>query len=172
MSPSDHATDRVRLRPLEPADAPLLETWLADPEVTEALFVPSSPEADYRAEVAASEADLNLGIVLSDGRLVGVAGLSAVDLEAHSASLAIFLGNKSTWGRGIGREAAALAIDHAFGALGLERLWLCVAPTNARALRLYARLGFSRAAEPAAAAGAPVVMELRRQDWPGPAATE
>jgi diamine N-acetyltransferase len=47
-----------------------------------------------------------------------------------------------TPGRGVGRAALRLVLDHAFGALGAHRIWLDVKPDNARARHLYGSLGF------------------------------
>ncbi|MFT3866194.1 MAG: GNAT family N-acetyltransferase [Solirubrobacterales bacterium] len=46
-------------------------------------------------------------------------------------------------GRGLGRAALELVVEHAFGPLGAHRLWLDVKPGNERARRLYASLGFA-----------------------------
>ncbi len=63
--------------------------------------------------------------------------------ENRHASLGIFIGDTSAWGRGHGREAMSLMLDHAFETLNLNRVWLHVYEYNERAIRLYTRLGFT-----------------------------
>jgi diamine N-acetyltransferase len=46
-------------------------------------------------------------------------------------------------GRGTGRRALALVLDHAFGTLGAHRVWLDVKVHNARARRAYRAVGFA-----------------------------
>lgn len=45
-------------------------------------------------------------------------------------------------GGGVGTGAVALAVDHAFGAVGLHRVEATVRPENAASLRVLAKLGF------------------------------
>lgn len=57
--------------------------------------------------------------------------------------LAITIGERGTWGRGIGRETLALVIDRAFSSEGgMHRVFLNVAASNERAVRCYRALGF------------------------------
>lgn len=45
-------------------------------------------------------------------------------------------------GGGVGTAAVALAVDHAFGSVGLHRIEATVRPENAASLRVLAKLGF------------------------------
>ena len=45
-------------------------------------------------------------------------------------------------GRGVGTAAVALAVDHAFGPVGLHRIEATVRPENVASLRVLAKLGF------------------------------
>jgi RimJ/RimL family protein N-acetyltransferase len=54
----------------------------------------------------------------------------------------ITIGEKDTWGHGLGTEATQLMLDHAFGTLGLHRIALTVFEFNERAIRAYVRCGF------------------------------
>ena len=162
---SEHPTgDPIHLRPLEEADAPAIARWLEDPAIASTLLgPPGCPQAareGWRDEVARSAADVNLGIALPDGRLVGVAALAGID-DARRGWLGLFVGERAEWGRGLGREAAALMVAHGFERLGLEEVAARVVPENARALRVYARLGFTRRGLEAGT----LVLSLRREEW-------
>ena len=54
----------------------------------------------------------------------------------------ILIGDDRDRGRGFGRAAVDLLLDHAFDTLGLARVYLHVLAGNAAARRLYAARGF------------------------------
>lgn len=94
----------------------------------------------------------NAGFVVSEratGALVGVFNYSEI---IHGALQSAFLGYYAfagMAGRGLMREGLALALDAAFGQLGLHRVEANVQPTNTRSIALiesvaFAREGFSR----------------------------
>lgn len=141
---------RVSLRVLEPADAPLIVSWLQDAEVTQTLgafFAPADveTEADGIERLYRAGHDLLLGIVLkTDERLIGAIELAELDLDNHHCSLGLFIGDRREWGNGYGAEAVELMLSHAFLTLRMNRVWLHVDEHNARALRSYEKLGFQR----------------------------
>jgi RimJ/RimL family protein N-acetyltransferase len=59
------------------------------------------------------------------------------------AWLAIAIG-PDTWDQGYGQEALGLLVDFAFRELNLYRIQLTVFAYNARAIRVYEKLGFRR----------------------------
>jgi RimJ/RimL family protein N-acetyltransferase len=65
-------------------------------------------------------------VVEQEGRFLGEVRFDDVDRVARRARLAIGFYDAGKLGRGLGREAVRLALDHAFGPLGLERLTLRV----------------------------------------------
>src|SRR5439155_13772495 len=74
---------QVYLRPLELADAPLVAPWLNDPEVSPFLLrhlpISLKAEEEYIANMARSEQDVVLGIVLQAGdRLIGATGFHQI----------------------------------------------------------------------------------------------
>jgi RimJ/RimL family protein N-acetyltransferase len=57
-----------------------------------------------------------------DDRHVGNISLAKFEWTHGTAELAIMIGAKDTWGRGVGTESIELLSGHAFNALGLHRL--------------------------------------------------
>ena len=51
------------------------------------------------------------------------------------------------WGRGLAQEALALALEQAFGVLGLNRIEADIDPRNLASVRLVEALGFRREGE-------------------------
>ncbi len=137
----------VSLRPFDREDAPDLVRWLNDPDVRQHLtaFRPLSLTAEYGIleSLAKAEDRVMLGIVeRASGALVGGCGLHDISWKERRSAFGIFIGEKSRWGHGLGREATRLLLDYAFGTLGLHRVELHVYAFNTRALRTYQALGF------------------------------
>ncbi len=83
-------------------------------------------------------------VIEADGGLAGEARLDNLNPQDRRARLAIGLFNERHLGRGIGRQAVNLVLDHAFGALALHRVDLRVLARNTRAIRCYQACGFVR----------------------------
>jgi len=142
--------DRVRLRSVEKEDIPLFFEWLNDPEVIEglSLFLPMSLADENHwferlAERPPEEKPLAIEVRSSDGwRLVGNSGFHNIEWHNRSAEIGIFIGDKSIWNKGYGTEAVSLLLQHGFGTLNLNRVFLSVHETNRRAIRAYEKAGF------------------------------
>ena len=52
------------------------------------------------------------------------------------------IGEKSYWGRGIGRKVTTFCVKHGFSTLNLNRIQLTVLADNRRAIELYRSVGF------------------------------
>jgi RimJ/RimL family protein N-acetyltransferase len=147
----------VRLRPLQPSDRVRVRRWMADPELLRFTvqvpgpgYLPVRPylpaEADRYLHEMATAPDRQAFAIELDGEHVGNVGLKRIDRQQRSAECFIEIGEGWARGRGVGRRAMQLLMEHAFGALGLERLWLGVFEFNRAAIRLYQALGFGPAA--------------------------
>jgi len=147
--------DRVRLRRIERADLPRFVGWLNDPEVRQHLawvyplslvqedaWFEEQQKAEPAAQPFAIEARQERGEGEPEWALVGATGLHVVDWRNRWAELAIFLGDKSRWGDGLGTEATRLLVRWAFDTLNLNRVFLRVYADNARAIRCYEKVGF------------------------------
>lgn len=81
-------------------------------------------------------------IIVCDGEPVGHVRLHDLVVSDKRASLAIGLFSEAHLGRGIGRAAIRLTLDHAFGTKGLHRVELRVLSYNTRAIHCYKSCGF------------------------------
>jgi RimJ/RimL family protein N-acetyltransferase len=139
---------RLHIRRAQPDDAAASYRWFANPAVTAFLplagkgHLPRESIDAYLARVATSDRpDLAVTIERLDQGPIGCGGFR--NFDAGAAELSIVLGEPSSWGQGLGTEAMQLLVAFAFGPLGLNRAWLTVRADNARAVRLFRRMGFA-----------------------------
>ncbi|MGW3518412.1 GNAT family N-acetyltransferase [Streptomyces hydrogenans] len=139
--------DLVVLRPVTEDDVPALLPLFEDAEVarltgSHTRFDEPALRAWYGSRGAADDR-LDLAVVeRATGRVVGEAVLNEWDPGNESCAFRITLGPGAA-GRGLGTEATRLIVGHAFGALGLYRVWLEVYAFNPRARRAYEKAGFT-----------------------------
>lgn len=140
----------IYLRALDREDAPLLVSWVNDAEVTRTLELFYRPrnlqtQLEFIESLYKSENDIVFGIVMKEAdTLIGVTSLNRIDFKDRHAAFAIFIGEKSRWGKGYGTEVTTLITGYAFDTLNLNRLSLQVYEYNERGIRAYEKVGFKR----------------------------
>ena len=122
-------TRELRLRALSAADASEEYVgWLNDPDVLRyrAPRLARSTMADVQRYIEGIPArgDVVLAIRLkTSGRHIGNIALNTILPTHGTAELSMMIGAKDVWGRGFAKEAIEAVSAHAFGAMGLRRLW-------------------------------------------------
>jgi [ribosomal protein S5]-alanine N-acetyltransferase len=144
-------TARLTLRPLGEGDGPALFAIFSDPAVVRYWSRSAWTDmAQAEAMLAAAAEDyaggtgLRYGIVVSaTGELVGVASLFAFNRDNRRCELGYVLGSRH-WGRGYVSEALVPVLDHAFGALDMNRIEADIDPRNIASQRVLEKLAFRR----------------------------
>ena len=142
-------TARLRLRPLQPADAAAVFALHADPEGMRYWSTPPWQDpAQADALIARDQAGLaagdfiRLGLVRrSDGRLVGLCSLFAFHLPSRRCEIGYMLA-RDCWGGGLMHEALQALLDYAFGVLDINRVEADIDTRNRASERTLRRLGF------------------------------
>lgn len=75
---------------------------------------------------------------------IGNISLQSIDFINRSAELAIIIGNKKYWKRGLGTEACRCVLYHAFMRLGLERVWSGTSILNKGMNNIFKKLNFTK----------------------------
>jgi len=141
--------ERVTLRGLTRDDLPLL--WRYNNDLAVELAGggdPPEPQAferlvaDFDAASAKGGRDGAWFAIEVEGRFVGQCSLAQIDPTHRTAMLGIGIGDRSRWGRSLGREAVTLLLEYAFRYRNLERVWLWTHGRNERAIRAYRACGF------------------------------
>jgi RimJ/RimL family protein N-acetyltransferase len=142
-------SDLVNLRPLEESDVDDIMTWVNDPAIVGNLAafagepLTRDQELAWVRTVRASNADVVFSILAaSDGRYLGQCGIHQIHHRSKVGRLACIIARRGDMGQGLGSAAIRAMCDHAFGALGLHKLWLMVFAHNTRGRGIYGRVGF------------------------------
>lgn len=136
---------RVFLRPMLLDDADYVVRWRNDPDILANLFVrePLTLESHLKWLQTPREDRLDYVICLREtNRPIGTVNFTNIDRENLKAEAGKMLGDKSTWGKGLAKEAFILWMEHGFNNLGLGRIYVKTFITNLANIGLNKKLGF------------------------------
>lgn len=143
-----HDLGAFLLRKPEPTDVDALYAWKNDPEVAAMLvgYPPGYTKADLVKWVdhhkSANDEAFYMIVRKSDNLAIGHVAFYQLNHRVGIGDFAILIGDRSEWGKGLGRKCTKFMCDFGFKELNLRRITLGVLPSNERAYRLYKALGF------------------------------
>ena len=151
LLPTTLQTERLTLRPIAQGDAPALFAIFSDPEVvrywSRGVWTDIAQAEDMIAAAARDYEDgsgLRYGIVITaTSELVGVASLFAFNRDNRRCDIGYVLGSRH-WNHGYVSEALVPVLEHAFGALGMNRIEADIDPRNIASGRVLEKLAFRR----------------------------
>ena len=141
----------IYLRELSIADVATLNQWRNTKETIDCLganfrYVDINIDEKWFENYQNKRAN-NIRLVIcckETNQLLGAVYLLNIDWLNRNTEFAIWLGDESCRGQGIGERATALALEHAFSDLNLHKVYLTVLETNKAAIGLYNKVGFKR----------------------------
>lgn len=143
--------EKIYLRTIEAGD--LTESyaqWFNDEEVCRFNSHHRFPNygqnmSEYYENTIKSRNNLVLAIIdkITDQH-IGNVSLQDIDDVNRSAELAIIIGDKDFWDKGVGKEACQLVIDHGFNDLNLHRIYCGTSDENIGMQKLAVKLGFQQ----------------------------
>jgi RimJ/RimL family protein N-acetyltransferase len=138
--------ERVRLRALEPDDAPEVWRWHQDHEfsVLDGNIYPESliTTTDWIRSLGQPTFNkVYFGIEKEDGTLIGSISLRRTEPADRSAEFGIAIA-REWWNQGYGTDATRTILRFAFTDMNLHRVMLRVTDYNRRAQHVYERCGF------------------------------
>jgi RimJ/RimL family protein N-acetyltransferase len=141
----------VRLRPLVPADYPLLFGWYNDPEVVAPYdrFSTDTMEGFTSAVESAAVDPTSLAprFVVEQReprRAIGFVGYYVAHPVLEYVDVWYVLGDPTARGKGHGRESVRLLVDHVYDSSAAERVGATCDVENAPSYRVLEGLGFRR----------------------------
>lgn len=141
--------ERIYLRPVQLADAPLFLKHTEDEEIrymtgTKARFSIEQIERHIeQTQQDDTRYDFAICLNVTD-QLVGELSVLDIDPDNQSAGFRITMNAMELTGKGYGTEAIAIVLAFVFDELKLNRLQLEVYSHNERGLRAYEKNGFKR----------------------------
>ena len=141
--------EKCYLSPISSEDYEPFFHWLNDMEIAIRLnaytmYISKEVEKNFLDGISQStDKDYIFSIVDKEkDQLLGNCGLTKIDWLNRSAEFGIFIGEKSYWGKGYGKEATQLLLDYGFNALNLHSIALEAFAFNQSAIRMYQKCGF------------------------------
>ncbi|WP_435234499.1 GNAT family N-acetyltransferase [Psychromonas sp. PT13] len=137
------------LRSLEVADCGQFYAWSCDREVT--LYSLSSyayPQSKsdiekWLSDINSGSKSVSFGICSKQSdQLIGYAGISSISQLNRSGEFFILIGDKNSWGKGIGTLVTKVVTDYAIQTLGLHRVQLTASSLNLGAVKSYEKAGY------------------------------
>lgn len=122
--------------------------WLNDPEVTQFLLIGDFPltkvaeEKYFDRHGEVDEHDVAWAVETLDGRHIGFSGLHQINHMHKTAISGTVLGDKASWGKGFGTDAARTRAKYAFEVLGLRLIMSAILEGNERSLRMQEAVGY------------------------------
>ena len=142
-------SENIYLRRVDKGDATEdYLSWINDPEVTkytESRFSEYTLKdvQDYIESESKSKDSIFLAIVYKkDNKHIGNLKMHRIDRIHKNAEVSILVGEKSYWGKGIGREALKLVMDYAFESLDLCKLYAKCYSNNFGSIKAFQGAGF------------------------------
>jgi len=143
------ATPRLVLRELSDDDLPALRAILQD-DVTMTAYEGAFDEPrvqEWLARMKRRYREDGFGmwavVLRGSGEMIGQCGLTRQHILGEDVVEVGYLFNRAHWHRGYAVEAAAACRDHAFGALGVARVYAQIRDTNLASMNVAIRLGMT-----------------------------
>ena len=138
--------ERIYLSPRSTEDAETFTEWMNDFETTDYLgrsgcLISLEGEKKYLEENNNKEASFVI-VTLEKNQMIGTVSLEDINSINRTATLGIFIGEKSFRSNGYGTEAIRLLLDYGFNYMNLNNIKLDVMEFNERAIKCYKKCGF------------------------------
>lgn len=137
--------EKVDLRPLTGEDVGVMLGWNGDPEIERFIgkrFPQGHGVEDFGVQLRRNPRRLSMGVITKSGEFIGSIEIEQIDWRNRLGELRVCIGDRAYWNRGYGRDAVLTLVGHAFGKLGLSRMYLRVYASNQRAVNCYKGCGF------------------------------
>lgn len=141
----------IKLRRLQEEDAENMLEWMHDPESQKGFQrdMRSMTLEDARnfcveagsEEYSRKNRDMHLAITDETDEYLGTISLKNINMEHHSAEMAISI-RKKVRGKGAAKKAVGLLLRKSFCEMALHRVYLTVLSNNIVAIKFYEKCGF------------------------------
>jgi RimJ/RimL family protein N-acetyltransferase len=165
-----HATPEVTLRALRAGDAEVMAGWAKDPEFCRAAdWSPDLLHDDrvrfFRQLIEAPPPDLIRLAAVHENTVVGYIDLAGTGLTDRE--LGFVIGDRSTWGGGLGTSAAVAGCEYGFAVLRLRTIWAETEASNVATVRVLQAVGMRDITTGGPTSGSPALrrFQIGRDAW-------
>ncbi len=163
---------RIVIRHKNTSDAWDDYSWETDPELAELDAAPvirmpyNQYLLDYDIEIRrTSPTSRQFAVDTLEGEHIGNCSYYNLDEDKGEVELGIMIGNRDYWDRGYGAETVITLVNHIFGELKVNRIYLKTLESNLRAQKCFQKSGFSDCGQTARFYHRFVRMEIDRDRW-------
>jgi len=151
-----------------------MATWFEDLEVTRFIKLRHPPSVELEKEFldrVARDPDAIFWVVEHEGKLVGGTSIVRIDWRNGFGTTGTVIGDRTAWGKGVGRELMQLRARYAFTQLPLRKLKSAYLDGNQASARAQKSAGYKEVGRYTAdrfidgAWHDEVLTELLREDW-------
>lgn len=164
----------VRLRPPRADEASIVIAWFEDMEVTRFMKLRHPPglemEREWIERMARSPDDI-VWTIEYEGRPIGNTGIHQISWKYGRGKTGTTIGDRSLWGRGIGKEVMQLRADYVFTQTPLRKLESSYYEGNDASAKAQAAAGYREIGRRRAETFIEgewrdeILTELLREDW-------
>ena len=147
-------SERLAYRAPELTDTEIFTQWINDPRIRVFLDHRVWPigrlfEEQWVRKMSEATSAARTDVVFvfrrkGEEKILGSAGLHAINWISREAEFGILIGDPAEWDRGYGREVSRRMLAYAFATLNLNRVRLRVNVSHARGIACYESVGFVR----------------------------
>lgn len=138
--------EKIFIRPVVISDLEPAYKWLNDEEIIGLIGFIHSPSSEFvqrwlEGGMGKDNSQHHFAIIDRTDP-IGFIGVRGINWQNKNAELWVFIGEKTKWGKGLGKDAVKTLTKFAFYELGLYRLWVEVFEFNTAAIKMFMASGF------------------------------
>lgn len=137
----------ITFKPLDKSIISLRAEWLKDSEITQAVYgdlTVSLSDEDHKNwyNKYSNDNSKEFWFIVFNNKPLGVVDFTNIDTRRKQSNVFVMIGDKSHWGKGIGKRAIEYVISKA-QEKNINDLYLEVYKGNTRAIKLYESMQFT-----------------------------
>ncbi len=142
--------NRVYLRPVEIADAPIIQKWHNDPELRQLgsgsghATSRNKEEEDIKSAAHSQDEGYFMVVKIMSNEAVGFIRVNCLTSSSRNVWLRMIIGDKKSWGKNYAHDAVMTFLNWLFNELNMHRVTCETYATNGRAIRFFEKIGFKR----------------------------
>ncbi|MGO1468950.1 MAG: UDP-4-amino-4,6-dideoxy-N-acetyl-beta-L-altrosamine N-acetyltransferase [Tissierella sp.] len=140
---------RIYLSPLEKEHIETVRQWRNDPDIRKYFFsshfINKLQQDEWFERYSRDNSQVSFAILnKDDNKIIGTIGLSKIDHYHQRAEMGTMIGDKNSWGKGVGSEATNLIVEYAFNNLNLQKVYCYIADDNIGSIKKNEKVGFKK----------------------------